>query len=155
MAALIRWRPGRASGWNDPYRNVAQLQRDMNRLWDSIFTERERFPGSGVYPALNVSEDNECLFVRAELPGFDPKSLDISIQEDNLVLKGERRIEQEDDKAVYHRRERESGTFRRILSLPVAVDHDKITANFSDGMLTVTLPKAPESKPRRVKVTTG
>jgi HSP20 family protein len=126
----------------------------MNRLWDSIFTERERFGGSGVYPALNVSEDNECLFVRAELPGFDPKDIEISTQDDNLVLKGERKIEQESDNAVYHRRERESGTFQRILSLPAAVNHDKVTASFRNGILTVTLPKAPEAQPRRVKVTT-
>lgn len=154
MAALIRWRPARETGWNDPYRELAQLQWGMNRLWDSMFHDRESFPRSGVFPPLNVSEDNEAIYVRAELPGFDHKSIEVNTQEDNLIIAGERRIEQENENAVYHRREREASSFKRIISLPVAVNHNKVTANYQNGVLTVTLPKAPEAKPTRVKVTT-
>ena len=80
---------------------------------------------------------------------------EISTQEDSLVLTGKRDIPEEGEAAVYHRREREAGTFRRIVSLPTPISHDKVTADQRDGVLTVMLPKAPEAQPTRVKVTTS
>jgi HSP20 family protein len=154
MAALIRWRPGGPAGWRDPFREMAHLQREMSRLWDSSFGERNRMVGTGVFPALNVSEDDECVYVRAELPGVNADDLDLTTQDDTLVIKGERKIP-EIEGVNYHRREREAGVFQRAITLPVQIDEAKISAVFRDGVLTLTLPKAPESRPQRIAVKTN
>jgi HSP20 family protein len=101
-----------------------------------------------------VSEDEDNLYVRAELPGVVPDEIEIAIKENNLVIKGERKITAEGEKISYHRREREAGSFRRIISLPTRVDSSKVTAACKNGVLTVTLPKAAEVKPRQIEVKT-
>jgi HSP20 family protein len=93
-------------------------------------------------------------YVRAELPGVKPESLDISVVEGQLLLRGERKIEPEEQKAGYHRRERESGFFRRTIALPARVDPGKVSATMRNGVLTVTLPRAEEAKPRKISVKT-
>lgn len=150
--ALIRWRPARPAGWRDPIREMAQLQREMSRLWDETSGGVSRLFGAGVFPALNVSEDGECLYVRAELPGVNPGDLEITTQDDTLVIKGERKIPAIEG-VNYHRREREAGMFQRALTIPVKIDESKISAVFGDGVLTVTLPKAPEAKPQKISIT--
>ncbi len=109
---------------------------------------------SRVYPAINLTEGGDNLYVRAELPGVNPESLDISIIEGKLILRGERKIEEEDQKTSYHRRERESGIFRRTISLPMKVDSGKVSASMKNGVLTITLPKSEEAIPRRITVKT-
>jgi len=153
--AILRWRPG-TFGWHrDPFAEVESLHREMSRLMDSLSGAWRGVTAAGVFPALNVSEDRDNLYVRAELPGVSAKDLDISVQDDNLVIKGERRIAAESKGVSYHRREREAGTFQRIISLPTRVDGGKVTAVCKNGVLTVTLPKAAEAKPRQIAVTTG
>lgn len=155
MAALIRWRPAMAAPRRDPFREVAQLQREMNRLWDSMFGGGDLHRGAGVFPALNVSEDENNLYVRAELPGVKADDLEINTQDGNLVIKGERKLPKEAENISYHRREREAGMFQRIISLPARIEDGKVKANLKDGVLMVTLPKAEEAKPSRIKVKTG
>jgi HSP20 family protein len=143
-------------GWHrDPFAEVESIQREMSRLMDAFGSAWRGATAAGVFPALNVSEDGDNLYVRAELPGLNAKDLDISVQDDNLVIKGERRIAAEAKGVSYHRREREAGTFQRIISLPARVDAGKVTAVCKNGVLTVTLPKAAEAKPRQIAVTTG
>ena len=150
--AVVRWRPG-LFGWHrDPFAEMDRLRREMDRLFDSYPGARGISHVAGVFPALNLSEDNENLYVRAELPGVAPEDIEITTEENNLIIKGERKIPAEGVKVAYHRREREAGTFRRITSLPSRIDSSKVTAVCKNGVLTITLPKAAEVKPRQVEV---
>jgi HSP20 family protein len=137
--------------WNDPFRELAQLQRDMNRLWGSFAGDPDSPRGSGVFPALNISEDDDRVYVRAELPGITKDDIEISTHDDNLVITGERKIAENED-VVYHRREREAGSFKRITSLPARIDPGKVEATLRDGVLTITLAKAAEAKPAKIAV---
>jgi len=152
--AIIKWRPG-LLGWNrDPLSEMERLQREMNRLLGHYTDTAAHGPPStaGVFPPLNVSEDADNLYVRAELPGVSPEDIEITAHENKLAITGERRIPAEGEKISYHRREREAGTFKRITTLPTQVDSHKVIATCKDGVLTLTLPKAPEAKPRQIKV---
>jgi HSP20 family protein len=141
----------REPGWT-PYREMERLQRQMSRLFEETYGPGLALWRPGVYPLMNVSEDKDFLYVRAELPGIDPKDLEITIHEGNLVLRGERKIPGEAKEANYHRRERESGTFRRVIVLPMPVDPKKVDAFYKDGVLTVKMAKPAETKPRQIKV---
>ncbi|MDR0571459.1 MAG: Hsp20/alpha crystallin family protein [Rickettsiales bacterium] len=109
---------------------------------------------TGVFPPVNLSEDEENLYLSAELPGIDPGSLDLSVKNDTLTLKGSKKAEATEGKEVnYHRREREVGTFRRNLTLPVKIQSEAVEAKFKNGILVVTLPKAAEAKAHQVSIT--
>jgi HSP20 family protein len=150
--AVVRWKPG-FFGWHrDPFSEMDRLRREMDRVVDTLTGGRGIAPAAGVFPALNMSEDDNNLYVRAELPGVAPADIEMTTKENNLILKGERKIAPEGEKVSYHRRERDAGKFRRIISLPTRVDADKVTAVCKNGVLTVTLPKAAEAKPRQIKV---
>ena len=148
--AVVRWKPG-FFGWHrDPFTEVDRLRREV----DNLFGARGRGITStaGVFPALNLSENEDNLYVRAELPGVVPEEIEITTKENNLIIKGESKIATEGAKISYHRREREAGSFRRIISLPTRVDAEKVTAVFKNGVLTVTLPRSAELKPRKIEV---
>jgi HSP20 family protein len=136
----------------DPYQELDRLQRQMDSLFQNVAGRGRQAGRVGVYPLVNVSEDQEHFFVRAELPGVNPEDLDITIKEQNLVIRGERKIPTEEKNANYHRRERESGFFRRVLRLPAQVDANKVEAACKDGVLTITLAKPVEVKPRQITV---
>jgi HSP20 family protein len=124
----------------------------MDRLFQSGFG-LERAPWRvGVYPLVNVSEDRDHIYVRAELPGVKSEDLDITIQDNSLILRGERKIATEEKQVNFHRRERESGFFRRVVALPTLIHPDKVDATFKDGILTVKLAKPEAAKPRQIKV---
>ena len=150
--AVVRWKPGLIGWHRDPFSEVGRFRREMDKLYDAFAERRGIAPAAGVFPALNLSEDVDNLYVRAELPGVIPEEIEINIKENNLIIKGERKITTEGEKVSYHRREREAGSFRRIISLPTRVDADKVTAACKNGVLTVTLPKAAEAKPRQIEV---
>jgi HSP20 family protein len=136
----------------DPFTELEHLQRQMDNLFKNV-AGVERYPRRvGVYPLVNISEDPDHIYVRAELPGVSPEDLDITIKDQQLVLRGERKIPTEEKKVNYHRRERESGFFRRVLRLPAQVDPTKVEAVFKDGVLTITLAKPEEVKPRQISV---
>uniref|UniRef100_A0A7V4G6V4 Hsp20/alpha crystallin family protein n=1 Tax=Desulfobacca acetoxidans TaxID=60893 RepID=A0A7V4G6V4_9BACT len=138
-----------------PFEELEQLRRRMNRLFqESLGWEPFTRPG-GVYPLVNISEDHDHVYVRAELPGVRPEDLDITIKDQSLVLRGERKIPKAEENVNYHRRERESGIFRRVVRLPGPVNPDKVSAVCKDGVLTITLAKPEEIKPRQIKVTTA
>jgi len=139
----------------DPFRELESLQRQMNRLLAETFGPGLPLWRPGVYPLVNISEDQDHLYVRAELPGIDPKDLEITIHQGNLILRGQRKIPAEAKEANYHRREREAGTFRRVVALPIPVDPGKVDASYKDGILTVTLTKPEQLRPRRIKIKAG
>jgi HSP20 family protein len=141
----------REPGW-EPRRELEQLQRRMDRLFQNVFG-LERSPWRvGVYPLVNISEDRDHIYVRAELPGVKAEDLEITIQDNSLILRGERKIPAEEKQVNYHRRERESGFFRRVVPLPGQISPQKVEATCKDGILIITLAKPEEVKPRQIKV---
>jgi HSP20 family protein len=141
MAMLSRW---------EPFRDLSRLQDEMNRIFDErLFKTGESV---GWTPPCDVYEDEECVLLRFELAGVDPKKVDIRFENGVLTLRGERKLEQEEKRENYHRVELSYGAFTRSFSLPWTVDPEKIRADAKDGILTVTLPKRVEARPRPIQV---
>ncbi len=131
-----------------PWTGMATLRQEMDRFFDRFFEPRwEEFPALTEWaPLLDVSETKDALVVKAEVPGMDPKEIQISLQEQLLTIKGEKRQEREEKDERHHRIERSYGAFTRAVRLPVAVDGEKVTATFKNGVLTIKLPKTPAAK---------
>jgi HSP20 family protein len=139
----------------NPQLELESLQRRMNRLFQSA-SGLERSPWRvGVYPLVNISEDRDYIYVRAELAGVRAEDLDITVQDNSLILRGERKIATEEKQVNFHRRERESGFFRRVVALPARVSPDKVEASCKDGVLTIKMAKPEEVKPRKIQVKVG
>ncbi len=134
--------------FGDLWDEMSRLNREMSR----ISRGSHRGSRAGVFPPLNVYDDGESFVVRAEVPGIDADKLEVHATADALTLKGERKCEENDEKASFHRRERENGVFSRSLNLAQPIDPDKIRASYKLGVLEVVLPKAEEAKPRKVRV---
>jgi len=139
-------------------RNPFDLAREMDRLFDSMYSSQPfgfvptiRAPWT--FPSVNLWEDDENLYAEAELPGMTIDDLEVLVTADELTIKGTRKSPVGDSFKPL-RRERPVGTFERSISLPMAVDSEAIEARLSSGVLTVTLPKVAECKPRRVEVKT-
>jgi HSP20 family protein len=141
--------------WTSRFDELERMRRDMDRLSEGLTRGIFREPMAGVFPLMNVTEDKDSYYVRAELPGLKADDLDISVTGDTLSISGERKIPAEDEKAQYHRREREAGKFSRIVSLPAQIDTGKVEARCSDGVLTVVLPRAEAAKPKQIAVKTS
>jgi HSP20 family protein len=107
---------------------------------------------AGVFPLINLTEDKANYYVRAELPGVKGEELDIQVTDRNLAISGERKIAAEVEGARYHRREREAGTFSRMIGLPGEVDSNSVEANLEDGILSIIVPKAEIAKPKQITV---
>lgn len=107
---------------------------------------------AGVFPPLNVYDDGQAFLVRAEIPGVNKESLEVTAQGDQLTIRGERTVEAAASDASYHRRECEGGQFRRTLTLPHAVDSEAVQATYKHGVLEVVLPRVRELQPRRIAV---
>jgi HSP20 family protein len=119
---------------------------------DRLMKHHRAASGSqSVYPAINIYDDGETYRVRAEVPGLDKDSLEVTATHNTLALKGARKSPTVED-ASYHRRERDFGTFSRSIRLPQPVDSAKVAANYKNGVLEVVLPRAEETRPRKVKV---
>jgi len=139
-------------GWRNPFEELERLRRQMDWLSSGFSRGFSREPSSGVFPLMNVTEDKDKYYVRAELPGLNAKDLDISVTGDSLSISGERKLPSEDENAQYHRREREAGKFSRVVTLPTQIDTGKVEARCSDGVLTVILPKAEAAKPKQITI---
>ena len=140
-------------GWRHPFAELERMSRQMNQLTQGLFDR----PGLGwrpasVFPALNLTEDADNYYVRAELPGIKADALDIQAVGRNLTLSGERTIASEGENVRYHRREREAGKFSRTIGLPGDIDVNKVGAKLANGMLTVTIAKAEAAKPKQITV---
>ncbi len=134
------------------FEDLDRMRRQMDLLTEGITRGLWREPRAGVFPLMNVTEDKDNYYVRAELPGIKSDELDLSVTGDTLSISGERKLPSEDENAQYHRRERETGRFSRIISLPSQMDTGKVEAKCNDGILTVTLPKAEEAKPKQITI---
>jgi HSP20 family protein len=140
--------------FDSPVPAIDSVRREMLRLLDTVAGDAMRERGAGVFPPLNITQDAENFYVRAEVPGIDPKELSISAVRNRVVLAGRREIQPEHGPASYHRKERPEGSFNRTVTLPTEIDADRIDARYADGILTLTVPKAEEAKPRQIAVRT-
>ena len=148
--AIIRWydRPDFSKMGED----LERLQRQMTKLYSGFLGRGESPFRIGVFPPVNVSEDSKNLYVRAELPGIKPEEVEVSVEGETLSLRGERKLAETAENVNYHRREREGGVFRRTISLPTRIDPEGVDAKFINGTLKVILPKAPEVRPKQIRV---
>jgi len=146
--ALVPYR-----GRNMPATTLSSLRDEMNELFNRFWsTASEPFGLAEWSPAMDVSESDDAVLVHAEIPGIDPKDLDISVVGDTLTIRGEKTDETEKCERNYHRVERRYGSFTRSLALPASVDAGKVTATAKQGVLEIRLPKKEEAKAKRIEV---
>src|SRR4030095_182271 len=131
-----------------------QVRREMLRLLDTVAGETFGDRGAGGIPPINITQDDDNFYMRAEIPGSKPNELAISAVRNRVSLAGKREIQQEHERVSYHRKERAEGSFNRTVTLPAEVDAERVDARYADGILTLTLPKAEETKPRQITVQT-
>lgn len=139
---LTRW---------DPFRDMMVMRRTMDRLIDNSINEEQDNPTDWGLP-LDVIEDENDYTVRASVAGIKPDDLDITYNKGVLTIRGEIKDDRETNKGQYHLRERRYGTFSRSLALPTTISAENIQASYSDGILTLKLPKAEEVKPKRIAI---
>ncbi len=149
LSGLVDWP---SVEWQGIFDELDRMRRELDRIFESRMGGLLGEPRAGVFPLMNITHDRDNYYIRAELPGMKAEDLDISVTGDSLSISGERKIPDEGKDVRYHRRERESGRFNRIISLPAHVDSDKVEASFVNGVLTVVLPKAEEAKPKQISV---
>jgi len=144
--AIVRW---------EPFRDLVTAQRGFDRLFRDAFSsplgETELSTRSWA-PPVDIYETEEAIVLKAELPGVDPKDVEVRVEDNTLYLKGERKFEKEVKEQNYHRVERSYGSFARSFSLPNSISSDKVKAEFKDGLLTLTMPKREEAKPKTIKI---
>ena len=150
---LTRWQGPVLSVWPD-LGQLSTLQQEIDRLFDAPLTGLVRAPSflNGWTPALDLHEDKDQFVVKAELPGVKKENIEVSVQDGTLSISGERKSEEKFKDAGAHRTERFFGRFQRTVSLPGAVAQDKVKAEYKDGVLTITLPKTEEAKPKQIDV---
>jgi len=153
--ALVPFR-GKDHWWLEPFSDIEKIQKEMNRLFDFSLA---RFPmgentllGSQWAPAVDVHESKDNILVKADLPGMKKDEIEILVQDNNLVLKGEKKQESKVKEDNYYRAERFNGSFCRMIPLGADVDAEKVEAKYQDGVLTLTLAKKEESKPKQIKI---
>ncbi len=145
-----------ATGCSHPFFETNGLRGEMerlNRLMENRISSHFFHPfHSGVFPALNITEDSDNYYVRAELPGMKSEDLDLQINGKNLTISGERKTASCEKNVKYHRREREGGKFSRGIVLPGYVDSDKVSASMINGLLNITVGKSEIAKPQKITV---
>ena len=145
MANIVRW---------DPFREMVTLREAMDSLFENAMitplTGGQQQMGGNL--PLDVTENEDNFVVKASVPGIDPNDLDITVNADVLTIKGEMKAEQEKQGERYHLRERRWGSFTRSINLPAPVKADAVEADYHNGVLTLTLPKTEEVKPKRITI---
>jgi len=132
------------------WQEMNQLQREMNRLFDT--TGRGRVVSAPSYPAINIWTNEEGMLISAEMPAVHPDDINIDVNADALSISGERKADEVAKEAAFHRRERSYGSFSRTVQLPFNVDTNKVEANFKNGILMINLPRAEADKPRKISI---
>lgn len=132
--------------------DLESMQDDMNRLFAARGQERPLRRSRPTYPLLNVWSSADGLVIDAELPGVDPKDVDVSVRGDELTLRGKVNVRESGKGETYHRRERPVGEFARMLQLPFRADSGGVKASYKNGVLRLTVPRSQEEKPKKVAV---
>ena len=140
--------------WPNTLDEFDRMRRELSRLTETL-TGAE--PGMSVrlFPLVNVTQDADSFFVRAELPGVKPEDLTVNAVPSKLTISGKRDLPAEKEGVSYHRREREGGSFSRSISLPSAIAPNRVDASYENGILTIKLPLADEAKPRQIQIKTS
>src|SRR5271169_978602 len=149
MTVLTRW---------EPIREFATLQDRMNRLFRDSFggdTQDQSLTTTAFAPPVDVYEDEHNITLKIEVPGIDEKDIDVRIENNTLIVHGERKFEKEEKEENYRRVERQYGSFTRTFSLPSTVNHDNVQADYDKGVLKIKLAKKAEAKPKQIKVNVG
>jgi len=147
IMAITRW---------DPFREVVALQNRMNSLFGNLNAETESaLTTASFVPAVDVYEDEKKVVLKLEVPGIEEKDLDVSVENNTLTVKGERKFENEEKEENFHRIERRYGSFYRAFTLPSTVDTESIAAKYDAGVLKLELRKKPEAQPKQIKVNVG
>jgi HSP20 family protein len=145
--ALARW---------TPYRDMMSVRDEMNRVLNEVFgrgANDESAWSSGTWsPPVDIYETDDALIMKAELPGFSKDEISIELKENTLLVRGERKREDEVKEGNYHRMERVYGAFQRSFLLPTTVDQEKVKASYKDGILELRLPKVQAAQPKRIAV---
>jgi len=140
----------------EPIKDLLTLQDRMNRLFDDSvrgLRPGEEAMGTAIWiPAVDIYETENEVVVKAELPEINQKDIDIQIENNTLVLRGERKFEKDTKRENFHRIERAYGSFARSFTLPNTIDQEKIHADYKDGVLKIVMPKREEIKPKQIKV---
>lgn len=132
---------------------LSRLRDQLNQIFEQPDFAMTDLLGGGWLPAVDMLDDKDKLTVKAELPGFRREDLDVSVQNNNLVISGERKSDEEKKDGEFYRSERFYGKFHRSIPLPATVDTGKIAAKYRDGLLTITLPKSEQAKAKQIEVT--
>lgn len=141
-----------------PFRELSRMQAEMNRLFNEFFStrpERGEIATLEWSPSVDIYETKDDIVVKAELPGMKIEDIHISVRDNTLTLRGEKKQEKDVKEENYYRIERNYGYFQRIFTLPSSVQIDKIKAKYRDGVLEIFLPKSEEAKPKEIKVEVG
>ena len=145
--ALIRW---------EPLREVETLQRQMNHLFDNLASsENGNYNGSTFMPVAELQETADAIALKLEVPGMEPKDLDVQVTAQAVSISGERKSETKTEQKGMTRSEFRYGRFQRIIPLPARIQNDKVQAEYTNGILNLTLPKAEEERNKVVKVNIG
>jgi HSP20 family protein len=148
--------PYRKNDWfTDLFKEFGHLQREMNRLFDFPVDRpwgESTLLGSQWSPAIDVYDSNDNILIKAELPGLKKDEINISVKNNSLVIQGEKKRDSEVKEENFYKTERFYGSFCRTIQLPSDVDVDKIDAKYKDGVLSLTLPKKEESKPKQITI---
>ena len=144
--ALIRW---------EPFREIDGLQQEMNRLYDSLAPTSKDKLGTAFMPAAEMEETPEFVHLKLEVPGMDAKDIDIQVSAEAISISGDRKEEIKTEEKGMRRSEFRYGSFRRVIPLPARVQNTNVKAEYKDGILNLTLPKAEEEKNKVVKVNLG
>lgn len=166
MSMFDRLLPRRQDGRNMPDESsISELRDDFHRAVDEIFRRAWMDPfgafdmpsPNALHPRVDMSEDDEHVYVNAEIPGMRPEDLDVSVERDDVVIRGEKKQESTSQKGGIHRQERSYGRFLRRIPLPCEVAEDRARASYENGVLKVTLPKSDraKSRTRRIEVRGG
>ena len=139
-------------GWRSAFDELERMRRDMDRLLGQVAGPAYWPTNAGVFPLVNIFEDQDHFYINSEIPGMTSEEISISATGRNLTISGERKIASEGGNVRYHRREREDGLFNRSIALPSDIRVGKIEASYIDGILSVKIPKAEEAKPKLITV---
>jgi len=135
------------------WREMDQLQREMNRLFEA--SSGLRTINSLRFPAVNIWTNEEGQFISAEMPGFNVDDINIDATADTLTISGERKREEASEDSRYHRQERGYGKFSRTIQLPFMIDTESVKASYKDGILNIKLERAEADKPKKIAVKSG
>jgi len=136
----------------DPWSLLDQLRREMDRAYEGRGEEAPIASASDWVPAVDIKEEGDCFVIRADVPGVDPKAIEIHAENGMLTIKGERESEKKEEREGYKRVERVYGSFFRRFTLPDTADTDKITAKSNNGVLEIRIPKHEKLQPRKISV---